>query len=113
MHPHRGLLIFSAQTAVRRRDRRFFSGPFPKFFLFFVADLKNVKLQIVGLIRRPENWMVGRLRAVFHLAQPPADIVRGLIPVSYTHLDVYKRQVVIAAAKQLEIGKAGASHLFQ
>ena len=58
--------------------------------LFLVADLKNVEFQVVGIFGVPQNGVIRRLRAVFHLPQPLVDIPGGLTDGLGEQLVVHK-----------------------
>lgn len=47
--------------------------------LLFIHNLKNIKLQIIRLIRRPQNRMIWSLRPKLDLTQPFMHIMRRLV----------------------------------
>lgn len=53
--------------------------PAEEEFLFFIHNLENIKFQVIGLIRRPQNWMIRGLGAVFYLTETFVDVVSRLV----------------------------------
>ena len=47
--------------------------------LLFINDLKNVELQVIGLIRRPQNWVIRGLGAVLYLTEAFVNVVSRLV----------------------------------
>ena len=73
------------------------------FFLIAVSDIPDRPVPAAGLTngQMPEDWHIIYSTWPFLLALPlallhvlPQDLSHALLPVSYTHLDVYKRQVL-------------------
>ena len=49
------------------------------YFLFFIHNLEDIKFQVIGLIRRPQNWVIRSLGAVFYLTETFVDVVSRLV----------------------------------
>ena len=47
--------------------------------LLFINNLEDVELQVIGLIRRPQNWVIRSLGAVLYLAEAFVDVVSRLV----------------------------------
>lgn len=45
----------------------------------FIHNLESVELQVIGLIRRPQNWVIRSLGAVFYLTETFVDVVSRLV----------------------------------
>ena len=41
--------------------------------------MEDIKFQVIGLIRRPQNWMIRGLGAVFYLTETFVDVVSRLV----------------------------------
>ena len=62
----------------------------PGTCLQVLAHLKDIKFQIVGLIRRPQNRMVAGLRAEFHLAEPFMGASGGILYGFFEQIRIHK-----------------------
>ena len=45
--------------------------------LFFIHNLESAELQVIGLIRRPQNWVIRSLGAVFYLTEALVYVCRS------------------------------------
>ena len=82
---------------------RFLTDPIWWFFLFWLPDFfskhfgYNIKESALPL---PENYSITWTDMSYQERQNDGKIVllMGMAPVSYTHLDVYKRQIQIPSS---------------
>ena len=60
---------------------------------YFVAVLESIVVSISLLAVAVHGWLAYKKNDVFNISLAAYSLMHIIVPVSYTHLDVYKRQI--------------------